>query len=200
MKWIFTGLIVLSVVSGIMNGRGEELGTAALSSCQGAVELAISLCGALCLWSGLMRVAQESGLTQKLAKLFAPLLKRIFRGAGARALELISLNVTANLLGLGNAATPLGLAAMQELERDLPPEQRTTASDSMILFVVLNTASIQLIPTTIAVLRLKYGSANPLDIIPAVLISSVASVTAGLLMAKGLNRLFPAGRGKSGCR
>ncbi len=90
-----------------------------------------------------------------------------------------------------NAATPLGLAAIQELEQSLPPEHKGAASDPMILLVVLNTASIQLIPTTVAVLRLKYGSENPMDIIPAVLISSLVSVTVGLFLAKVLNRLFP---------
>ena len=94
-------------------------------------------------------------------------------------------------MGLGNAATPLGLAAIQELEQSLPPEHKGAASDPMILLVVLNTASIQLIPTTVAVLRLKYGSENPMDIIPAVLISSLVSVTVGLFLAKVLNRLFP---------
>ena len=191
MKWIFTALIMLSVAFGLLNGRGEALGAAALSSCQQAVELAISLCGALCLWSGLMRAAQESGLTSRLARILSPVIGKLFRGAGPKAMELIAMNITANLLGLGNAATPLGLAAIQELEQSLPPEHKGAASDPMILLVVLNTASIQLIPTTVAVLRLKYGSENPMDIIPAVLISSLVSVTVGLFLAKVLNRLFP---------
>lgn len=206
MKWIFAALIALSVVFGALNGRMDSVSSAAISSCGGAVELALTLAGSLCLWSGLMRVAQESGLTEKAARLLAPVTTRIFRDVGraSKAMQLITMNITANLLGLGNAATPLGIAAISELAKEAPPEYKGTATDSMVLLVVLNSASIQLIPTTVAVLRLKYGAANPMDIIPSVLAASLVSVTVGLSLAKLLNRLFPAagrerrkaGRGK----
>lgn len=194
MKWIFTILILLSVLFGALNGRIGAVSSAAISECSNAIQLALTLAGSICLWNGLMRVALKSGLTEKIAAFLSPLTTRIFRGMGkaSYAMQLITMNMTANLLGLGNAATPLGLSAMTELAKDTPAGLQGTANDNMLLFVVLNTASIQLVPTTIAVLRLKYGSDNPMDIIPAVLIASLASVTVALSLAKLLNRLFPA--------
>lgn len=200
MKWIFSILILLAVVFGACNGRMSEVSTAALSECGRAVELAITLAGTICLWNGLMRVAQESRLTEKIAKLLSPVTTRIFRGVErtSYAMQLITMNITANLLGLGNAATPLGIAAISELEKATPCEHKGTASDNMILLVVLNTASIQLVPTTVAVLRLQYGSDTPMDIIPAVLITSLVSVTVGIALAKLLNRVFPVQRKRKG--
>jgi len=195
MKWIFGILILLSLVFGGINGRIEQVSSAAISSCGGAVELVLTLAGSMALWSGLMRAAQGSGLTEKLAALLAPLTTRLFRGVkkGSRALQLITMNITANLLGLGNAATPLGLSAMEELRResasDDPNGLADAPSDNMVLLVVLNTASIQLIPTTVALLRLKYGSAAPMEIVPAVLLSSAVSVTVGICLAKLCARL-----------
>lgn len=139
-----------------------------------------------------MKIAVKSGLTEKLSRLMAPVIGLLFRGLDYRspAAQAITLNLTANLLGLGNAATPLGINAMTELQK--LNHQPETASDHMVLFVVLNTASLQLVPTTTALLRSKAGSAMPLDILPAVLCASAVSVTAGVLMAKLLNWLFPA--------
>lgn len=201
MKWVFTVLILLSIGFGAGTGRIGDVSAAALTECGRALELCLTLAGAMALWSGLMKVAQESGLTDRIARLLSPVTSRLFGGVSgtSRAMQYISMNITANLLGLGNAATPLGLAAMRELEREIPAEQRGTASDAMVTLVVLNTASIQLIPTTVAVLRAKYGAAEPLDIVPAVLLVSLASVTVSLLLTKILNRLFPAaGRRKAG--
>jgi len=194
MKWIFGILILLSLVFGGINGRMEEVSSAAISSCGGAVELVLTLAGSMALWSGLMRAAQGSGLTEKLAALLSPLTTRLFRGVkkGSKALQLITMNITANLLGLGNAATPLGLSAMEELRREAassPDESSDAPSDNMVLLVVLNTASIQLIPTTVAILRLKYGSASPMEIVPAVLLSSAVSVTVGICLCKICSRL-----------
>ena len=126
-----------------------------------------------------MRVAQDSGLAERIARLLRPLLRFLFRDLkrGSRALQLIAMNVTANLLGLGNAATPLGLSAMQELAKEVPEGRMST---SMILLTVMNTASIQLIPTTVALLRLKHGAASPFDILPAVLITSFSAAFAAV--------------------
>lgn len=193
MKWVFAVLILLSIIFGAGTGQIGAVSTAALSECGHAVELCITLAGSICLWNGLMRVAQASGLTEIIAKFLFPLTGRLFKGLqkGSPAMQMITMNISANLLGLGNAATPLGIAAITELEKDIPLEQKGTASDNMLMLVVLNTASIQLIPTTVAVLRLKYGAANPLDILPAVLISSLASVAVGITLARLLNRFFP---------
>lgn len=193
MKWVFAILISLSVVFGIGCGQMEEVSAAALSECGRAVELALTLTGSMCMWSGLMAVAQKSGLTEKIARLLSPLTCRIFRGISktSETMQYITMNITANLLGLGNAATPLGIAAMQSLAKETDPNEKSTASDNMVLFVVLNTASIQLIPTTIAVLRLKYGASDPIDILPAVLLVSLLSLIVGITMAKLCNRAFP---------
>ena len=189
MKWIFCGMIALSVVFGALNGRMPQVSNAAISSCAGAVELVLSLTGAMCLWSGIMNVADKAGITKALARLFSPLLGFLFKGISkdAPVLKSISMNITANLLGLGNAATPLGIRAMKELSEQ--NGHSPVASSHMILFVVLNTASIQLIPTTIATLRIKHGSVSPLDIMPAILLTSVISLSCGLLAVKICQRL-----------
>ena len=134
-----------------------------------------------------MRVAQDSGLTQKIARILQPVICFLFRGIkkGSEAVRLIAMNMTANLLGLGNASTPLGIAAMCELAKDAPPG---IASDHMVMLTVLNTASIQLIPTTVAMLRLRHGAADPFDILPAVLITSFTSAAAAVIAARAVGR------------
>lgn len=191
MKWVFGGLILLSIVFGAFSGNMQQVSNAAIVECTKAVELVAKLLGSLCLWSGLMRVAQKSGLTHMISKILRPITKIIFKGLEAEspALRIISMNITANLLGLGNAATPLGIAAMQELDKTQPPEKKGIASNHMIMLVVLNTASIQLLPTTIALLRLEYGAANPMDVLPAILTASLVTVTFGVIAVK-LFQLF----------
>ena len=206
MKWIFTGLVLLSIVFGACSGHINEVSNAAISDCSSAVTLVLKLMGSICLWSGLMKVAQQSKLTDQISRLLSPFTNLIFRGLpkNSPAFSFISMNITANLLGLGNAATPLGIAAMKALAEEQPPEKRHTASSHMISFVVLNTASIQLLPTTIALLRLEYGASNPLDVLPAILASSVVSVVCGLcfvricsgLEAKSNLQVHQPGRGR----
>ncbi|MCL2696549.1 MAG: spore maturation protein A [Oscillospiraceae bacterium] len=146
MKWVFAGLIFLSLVFGIVNGDVAAVSDAALSEVQSAITLCLTLCGVICLWSGIMRVAQTAGLVDLLAKAFKPLLIRLFKGINpnGKAIGYIVLNITANLLGLGNASTPFGIAAMRELEKEesdpLNPER---ATNNMVIFVVLNTARPQ---------------------------------------------------------
>lgn len=189
MKWIFSGLILSAVFFGIATGRMNEVSNAAMSSCSDAVQLMITLLGSMCLWSGLMKVADKAGITEKLSRLFSPLIGLLFNGMNhkSEAAKAITLNISANLLGLGNAATPLGIAAMRAMEK----ESRTpgVATDNMALFVVLNTASLQLIPTTTAILRQAAGSERPLDIMPAVWIASLVSVASGVIMAKLLAKV-----------
>ncbi len=194
MKWVMALMTALSVIFAFATGSMAAVSEAFLSECGGAVELAFSLIGILCLWSGLMRVAQSAGLTELLAKLFSPVLGLLFRGLkkGGKAMQYITLNLTANLLGLGNASTPFGLAAMREIEAEESKmgAPSASASHSMILFTVMNTASLQLIPTTVAALRLKNGSAAPMEILPCVWISSAISLTAALLAASLFRRLW----------
>lgn len=188
MNWIFTGLIFLSVVIGLINGRIDLVSTAAINESYKAVELVIKLAGALCLWSGLMNIAQKSGLTKKLSKCFYPLTTRLFKGLDkdSPVMGAISMNLTANFLGLGNAATPIGIEVMKGLSAY--SKDKTTATNHMIIFVVMNTASLQLIPTTTAMLRLSAGSTDPLVILPAVWVSSAISVFVGLTTAIFLSK------------
>jgi len=192
MKWVFSGLILISVLFGLLNGRIGEVTNAALNECGNAVQLLITLTGAMCMWSGLMKIATKSKLTEKLSRLMAPVISLLFEGLDYKspAAQAITLNMTANFLGLGNAATPLGINAMREMQK--LNGGRDTASNNMVLFVVLNTASLQLIPTTTALLRSKAGAMTPLDILPAVFFASLVSVTVGIIVAKILNAMLPA--------
>lgn len=184
MKWVFFAIIAVSVVFAGITGNMGGLSNSIMTEAGAAVDLALTLAAVICLWSGIMRVAQSAGLVEMLSKIFSPLLSKIFRGINpkGRAMGYIVLNLTANLLGLGNAATPFGLAAMRELERE--EQTGASASNNMILFVVMNTASLQLIPTTVAALRLSAGSSSPLDILPAVWITSLSSVIIVVTAAK----------------
>ena len=181
MNIVLAVLLIFSFVTAAFTGRMEELSSAALSGCGEAVTLAISLTGMLCLWSGLMEIARRCRLTEKLAVLFRPVTRLLFPSVrqGSAAMSAICMNLSANLLGLGNAATPLGLAAMRELQKENPDP--ATASTPMVTFVVLNTASLQLVPTTCAVLRQQAGSAAPMEILPAVWLTGAVALAAALL-------------------
>ncbi len=190
MSWIFTGMIALSIVFGVINGRMEQVSTAAIGECRKAIDLILQIGGSMCLWAGVMKIAESCHLTHKISRLFSPITCRIFKGLAPKgeAMGAITMNLAANLLGLGNAATPLGISAIQAMEK----EERThrTASNNMVLFVVLNTASLQLIPTTTAMLRLGAGSQAPMEILPAVWIASAVSVASGFCMAKLLEKVW----------
>lgn len=184
MKWIFTGLIAASLVFGLGLGRMDAVSNAAITECGSAIQLAIILAGSMCLWSGMMRIAQKAGLTEKISQLFAPVVRILFKGLppDSGAAQAMCLNISANLLGLGNAATPLGIAAMGQL--DLLNRHSPEASNYMCMFVVLNTASLQVIPTTTALLRANAGSVAPMEIMPATWVASGASILSGILVAK----------------
>ena len=183
LSFVFVFMIVVSIACSLVLGRTAELSQSMMDGASQAVELLIMMSGMMCLWSGVMEVAKECKLTEKLSKLFSPVLKLVFPELDkeSRAFELISMNVSANLLGLGNAATPLGLSAMKELKGDSDSD---VATDSMITFVVMNTASIQLLPTTIGTMRSALGSKAPFDIIFCVWISSVAALGVALIVSK----------------
>lgn len=189
LKWIFAIMLTASVIFGAASGNIGEVSSAALNSCVEAVDLFLYLLGGMCMWGGLMRVAEKSGLTDLLSEFFKPLLKHVFKGLdlNGKAFHAICMNMTANLLGLGNAATPLGLEAMRRLEQEERPGD--TTSRNMIMFVVLNTASITLIPTTAASLRIRHGSAEPMEILPCVLITSACALAAGLISAAALDNI-----------
>lgn len=190
MKYLFTAMIVVSAVYGMISGNTEAVSNAVLEEGVNAVELSMYMLGGMCVWGGIMRVAEKSGITAFICRIFSPMAKFIFKGINpdGKAFRAICMNITANLLGLGNAATPFGIEAMKELEKE--ENTKDTASANMVLFTVLNTSSITIIPATVASLRLKHGSENPLDILPAVLLNSVISVSFALITAFILNSLF----------
>ena len=179
MTVIWTGMVVISILCGLATGRGPEVAAAAVEGTSAAVQLALSIAGMLCLWTGVMEVMRRSGLADKLSRLLGPILRRLFPQAArdAETMDSISANVSANLLGLGSAATPLGLEAARRLALRSPG----VASDSLCMLVVCNTASIQLIPTTVASVRAAQGCAAPFDILPAVWLASSLSVGVGIL-------------------
>lgn len=182
MAWIWTGMIAASVLYGLVNETIGAVGNAAMDGAAAAVELCLSMAGIMCLWSGVMSIMKASGLTSGLSRLFRPVLRRLLPNAcnDPDTLAALSGNVSANLLGLGNAATPLGIQAARRMARDCGG----IASNELCMLVVLNTASIQLLPTTVAGVRAALGAAAPFDILPAVWLASVLSVAAGLLAAK----------------
>ena len=188
MTVIWTGMVALSILCGLATGRGPEVAAAAAEGAAAAVELALSIAGMLCLWTGVMEVMRRSGLADQLSRLLAPVLRRLFpQAAGDRdIMDAIAANVSANLLGLGNAATPLGLEAARGLARRSPG----TASDCLCMLVVCNTASIQLIPTTVASVRAAEGCRTPFDIIPAVWLASALSVGVGILACKIFSKIW----------
>lgn len=184
MNYFFFLAVVFSLIFGFFSGNISAVSRAALEESSHAVTLSVELLGLLCFWSGLMEAAKRSGLTDKICAALLPLLGAVFPSLrkNRAALGAVSMNVTANLLGLGNAATPLGIAAMRELKA--ASKSGSAATAEMVCFVVMNTASLQILPTTVAVLRMEAGAAAPLDILPAVWIVSACSLFAGLCAAK----------------
>ena len=188
MAIIWTGMVLLSVIFGAARGTIDAVGAAAMEGAAAAVELCLAMAGVMCLWSGVMSLMKACGVTDVLNKLFRPLLSRLMPCASrdAQTLDALSGNLSCNLLGLGNAATPLGIRAAQRMARGCDG----VAGDELCMLVVLNTASIQLLPTTVAGVRAALGCADPFDILPAVWLSSILSVSAGIAAVKLFSRLW----------
>lgn len=188
MSLLWTGMVAVAILCGLATGRGPEVASAAMEGARAAVDLCVSIAGMLCLWSGVMEVMRRSGLSEQLSRLLRPVLGRLFPEAAGdrRIMDALAANVSANLLGLGNAATPLGIEAARGLAKRSPG----TANDALCMLIVCNTASIQLIPTTVAAVRASAGSAAPFDILPAVWLASALSVCTGILACKLLARVW----------
>ena len=188
MSLLWTGMVAVAILCGLATGRGPEVASAAMEGARAAVDLCVSIAGMLCLWSGVMEVMRRSGLSEQLSRLLRPVLGRLFPEAAGerRIMDALAANVSANLLGLGNAATPLGIEAARGLAKRSPG----TANDALCMLIVCNTASIQLIPTTVAAVRASAGSAAPFDILPAVWLASALSVCTGILACKILARVW----------
>ncbi len=170
-------ILLLSAAAGSFNNSWASISSAAVSSCTDAVQLGIFLAGSMALWCGLMRVAESSGLTARVSALLSPVIRLIFGRLDDDAKKAVSLNLTADLLGLGNAATPTGIAAVRALQKSSRPRRNTA------VLTVLNTASIQLVPVTISALREANGSVSPFEIMPAVLLTSAAAAAVGCITA-----------------
>lgn len=173
----------------------DALSKAMIDSATGAVELALGLVGVMALFLGLMKIAEQGGLLKILARLIRPLMIRLFPDVPAEhpAMGAMILNMSANMLGLGNAATPFGIKAMQELNRLNP--HKGSATDSMVLFLAINTSSITLLPTGVIALRASAGSADPAGILPTTLFATLCSTLAAILAVKGYRRFFPVAQG-----
>lgn len=191
LSYVWIIMVILSIFCSILTGRTAQTGSAALIGAQNGVTLALSLCGSLCLWSGFAKLTEKSGLARRFSALLRPLLSRLFPEASRDPSVLQDLcgNLTANFLGLGNAATPMGISAVRRMHA---LSGKPDASDEMCRLIVLNTASIQLIPSTVGAVRASLGSARPFDILPAVWLTSACSVTAGLLAARLFSRWWRA--------
>lgn len=187
MSWIFTALVLVSLVFSWLTGQDEALSGAVMQGAQSGVELSIAMAGAICLWSGVGNLMAQVGLTDRLARCLQPVLHRLFPGTRRDPLLAgdLSANICANFLGLGNAATPMGISAAKRMA------QGSTASDELCRLIVLNTASIQLIPANVAALRTSLGCATPFDILPAVWITSLCSAGLGVAAAWVLGKLWP---------
>jgi spore maturation protein A len=198
LTWIWLALVLCSVIVGAFNGRLDEVTKAAFDMAGTAVTIALSLVGVMSLWLGLMRVAEKAGLIQLLARAIRPVFRRLFPDIpdGHPALGSMLLNISASWLGLGNAATPLGLKAMEQLQ-ELNP-RKDTASNSQVTFLAMNTASITLIPTTIIAVRVAAGSANPAEIVGTTLVASGAATVVAILASRLLQRFFPVGAADPG--
>lgn len=191
MSYIITGILVISCLCAIFTGNGSALASSVAQGAQAGVTLAISIAGSLCLWTGVGKLMEKAGFTGALAKFMRPVLNRLFPSSKKDASLACSLsaNICANILGLGNAATPMGIQSAQKMAVGT----NGIASDELCRLVVLNTASIQLIPATVAALRTSLGCATPFDILPAVWVTSICSAGLGLTAAWVLGKLWRRG-------
>lgn len=183
MGWVWTAMVLLSIIGAQVNGRVSELAISVSQGAQAGITLVISIAGSICLWTGVGKLMERIGVTKLLSRILSPLLSRLFPSFQKDPLLAgsLSANVCANILGLGNAATPMGIQAAKRLALH---SKNGVATGELCRLVVLNTASIQLIPTTVASVRSALGAASPFDILPAVWVTSLCSASLGLLAAR----------------
>lgn len=182
--------IIVSYIYAIFTGRVNEINNSVFESCESAVKLTITFLGTMCLWSGIMQIAKKTTLIDKLTNFLNPIMKILFPEIQKQnpVHKEISMNMVANILGLGNAATPLGLKAMKTMQKENP--KKDTLTNSMAMFIIINTASIQLIPTTVIAIRSSLGSTNPTSIIIPVWIATICAAFAGVIAAKILMKKY----------
>lgn len=183
MNYIWSAMVIFSLIAGVINGDVNGVVTAGLEGAGAAFETVLGFAGIMCFWSGVLALCEKGGLADVIAKILSPMLKKVF--GKSKAMPHIAMNVTANLLGMGNAATPAGIRAMQELDRENGSER---AGIRMSIFAVMNTASLQIVPATVAAMRAKTGAQAPFDIMPAVWITSAVSLIAAVVAVFALTR------------
>ena len=176
--------IIISIVYAFFSGNIENVNNSIFESTESAVNLTLTLLGTTCLWSGIMEIASKTQLIEILSKMLKPVIKRLFSNIDieSKSCNNIIMNIIANILGLGNAATPLGLKAMNELQKE--NKNKEELSDNMMMLIVLNTASLQIIPTTIIAIRSSLSSDNPTKIIFPVWISTICAAIVGIIITK----------------
>lgn len=187
---IWPVFIIISFLYSIFNGRVAEVNNSIFESTKSAMELTISLLGTVCLWNGIMQIAARTKIIKHLTKILNPIMKKIFPDIKRedKVHKEITMNIIANIMGLGNAATPLGLKAMKSMQKQ--NKEKDKLSNSMAMFIVLNTASIQLIPTTVIAIRSSFNSSNPSAIMIPVWISTILAASTAILSAKFLMKKF----------
>ncbi|MBE6062520.1 MAG: spore maturation protein [Clostridium butyricum] len=189
-NYIWFILIFFGILVGVISGNGDTISKAIVNSSADTVTFIIELTGIMCFWCGVMKVAEKSGFTEKISKVLKPILKIIFKDAAKdeKVLGAIVMNLTANMMGLSNAATPFGIKAMEEMDK--LNDNKGTASDDMALFLVLNAACIQIIPSTIISIRAACNSVNPgIIILPSIMATATAAIV-GIICCKILQRYF----------
>ena len=176
--------IIISIIYSIFSGNIESINKSIFESTESAVNLTLTLLGMTCLWSGLMEIASKTQIMDYLSNILKPIIKKIFPTLkiGSKSYYNIIMNIIANILGLGNAATPLGLKAMAELQKE--NYNKDTLSDNMMILIVLNTASLQIIPTTVIAIRSSLGSENPTKIIFPVWVATICAAVIGVIFIK----------------
>jgi spore maturation protein A len=189
MSWIWMVIVAISLIFAIISGQISAVSAATSQGAQAGITLAVSIAGSICLWSGVGNLMDKAGMTGKLAKVLRPILYRIFPGTriDPQLGKDLSANICANILGLGNAATPMGIRAVKRMA---DPNRPGIATDEMCRLIVLNTASIQLIPANVAAVRASLGCTTPFDILPAVWVTSICSAGIGLTAAWILGKLW----------
>ncbi len=187
LSYIWGFIVVISLICAVFTGNLQNLSQGIMDGASQAVTLIVTMAGIMCLWSGIMEIGDRCGFTAFISKLLSPILSLLFKklDKNSVAYKSICMNISANLLGLGNAATPFGLSAMKDL--DTINNRSKKASNEMVIFVVMNTASLQILPTMVGTLRQSFGSETPFDILPAVWVSSVCALAVALILAIAFN-------------
>lgn len=190
MNYIWGAMVIFSFIAALFSGNMQALSDSVVNGGKDAISLVINLTGMMCLWGGIMKIAEKAEITKIICNFLSPVFSLLYKNVDKKSetARAMSMNITANLLGLGNAATPLGLEAMRRMQESNP--DKTIATDDMVVFVVMNSAAMRLIPTTVATLRTQFGSQSPMEIMPATWLSTLLSLTAGVVTAKVISKIF----------